>query len=194
MSTKCQKNTPARPNDNKKSEALRHDIACSCRSVSHIYNGALYLHAIRLFQTIFVVIVVLLSCRHPFSLGEQCGHYNRKQWDLSAEGKNFTIQNPNRSLGRKWHFLVLLVAFCFLRGTWCLFLAQNSPLLFAKTTSNTCSPKNRKTISPNDRIGLNKFWRSTYYGLYVVFHFMNHSGSLPKIDFSFSTSNLSLRS
>ena len=27
MSTKSQKNTPTRPNDNKKSEALRHDIA-----------------------------------------------------------------------------------------------------------------------------------------------------------------------
>ena len=31
---------------------------------------------------------------------------------------------------QKVSFLLLLVAFCFLQGTSCLFLAQNSPLLF----------------------------------------------------------------
>ena len=49
--------------------------------------------------------------------------------------------------------MLLLIAFCFLSGTCCLFFfAQNSPLLLAKTTSNIWSPK--KPISPNDRFGL----------------------------------------
>ena len=36
-----------------------------------------------------------------------------------------------------------------------MFLAQNSPLLFAKRTSNICSPKNQNPTSPNARIGIN---------------------------------------
>ena len=43
----------------------------------------------------------------------------------------------------------------FLVTSYCLlFFAQNSPLLFAKRTSNICSSKNQNTISHSARIGL----------------------------------------
>ena len=71
--------------------------------------------------------------------------------------------NPNRSFGRKWRLFV--TSYCllfFIRHLCSLFLAQNSPLLFAKTTSGICSPKNQNTISPNDRIGFNYSFRALF--------------------------------
>ena len=38
-----------------------------------------------------------------------------------------------------------------------MFLAQNSPLLFAKKDNNICSPKKQNPISSNDRIGFKRF-------------------------------------
>ena len=42
---------------------------------------------------------------------------------------------------------------CFLQGICCLFLAQNSPLLFSKNKQQMLSQKKQNPINPNKRFG-----------------------------------------
>ena len=48
-----------------------------------------------------------------------------------------------------------------------MFLAHNSPLLFAKGQATSALLKNENTISPNDRIGLNYIIQSIGFKILV---------------------------